>query len=61
MPSLSVNDEQQPFGNRAMASRKPISNDEQQLLKERLRSVSIDLQSDVECLERRFKRLLWDL
>ena len=42
-----------------MASRKPIS--EEQLLKERLRSVSIDLQSDVEFLERRLRRLLWDL
>ena len=44
-----------------MASRKPINNEEQQLLKERLRSVSIDLQSDVEFLERRLRRLLWDL
>ena len=44
-----------------MASRKPINNEEQQLLKERLRSVSIDLHSDVEFLERRLRRLLWDL
>ena len=44
-----------------MASRKTINNEEQQLLKERLRSVSIDLQSDVEFLERRLRRLLWDL
>ena len=43
-----------------MACRKPI-NDEHKLLKVNLRSVSIDLQSDVECLERRFRRLLWDL
>ena len=42
-----------------MASRKPIN--EQQLLRERLRSVSIDLESDVEYLERRCSRLLWDL
>ena len=61
MPSSSQRDKQQPFGSRAMASRKQINNDEQHLLKERLRSVLIDLQWNVERLERRLRRLLWDL
>ena len=42
-----------------MASRNLIN--QQKLLSERLRSVSIDLDSDVEYLERRCRRLLWDL
>ena len=42
-----------------MASLKPIN--EQKLLRERLRSVSTDLESDVGYLERRCRWLLWDL
>ena len=42
-----------------MASRQLIN--QHKLLRERLRSVSIDLESDVEYLVHRCRRLLWDL
>ena len=42
-----------------MACRKLIN--QQKLLRERLGLVSIDLESDFEYLERRCRRLLWDL